>query len=408
MSVRKVQKQVANRRGHRILTINNGSSSLKVALYEMALQEERILSVEVTRIGIPGSRLKITDDQGKTLFDHQSDLSDHTAALQALLAWLEPHPDYRRLDAVGHRIVHGGSRFSEPQLITTEMIGALEELTPLDPDHLSRSINAVRAVSRIYPDLPQVACFDTAFHRWMPKVARMYALPRHYEDEGIVRYGFHGLSYEYITGELRALDGGLADGRVVIAHLGNGASMAAIKGGVSIDTTMGFTPAEGLVMGTRSGDIDPGALIYLIEERKMTPRAVNTLINRQSGLLGVSGASEDMKDLLEREAADSRAAEAIELFCYRAKKYLGAYMAALGGLDLLVFTGGIGEHAAAIRERICAGLEFSGIRIDSARNRANAPVISTDESQIKVRVIKTDEDLMIARHTARLIRTADG
>ncbi len=393
--------------GRRILTINSGSSSLKVALYEMAQREERILLADVTRIGISGSRLRITDDRGGILCDQQSDLPDHTAALQAVLVWLAPHPSYRCLDGVGHRIVHGGSRYAEPQLITPEMIRALEELVPLDPDHLSQEISAIKAIRRIYPGLSQVACFDTAFHRRMPRIARMYALPHHYYDKGIERFGFHGLSYEYITEQLHALDGAVADGRVIVAHLGNGASMTAIKGGKSVDTTMGFTPAEGLVMGTRSGDIGPGALIYLIEERKMTPQAVNRLINRQSGLLGVSGTSEDMKDLLEREAADPYAAEAIELFCYRAKKYLGAYAAALGGLDILIFTGGIGEHAAAIRERIAAGLGFLGIKIDSARNRASAPVISADDSQVKVRVLTSDENLIIARHTARLITTAD-
>ncbi|MEO6724404.1 MAG: acetate/propionate family kinase [Blastocatellia bacterium] len=387
----------------RVLTINSGSSSLKAALYWMGEQESLRLSVEVSRIGSPmGSRLQITDASGETLLDRQNDLSDNNAALQELFAWLARQDEGQSLDAVGHRIVHGGHRYREPQLVTPELLAALQALMPLDPDHLSQAINGIKFVKSCFPALPQIACFDTAFHRQMPRVARMYALPHNFYDEGIQRLGFHGLSYEYITEQLRALDGAAADGRVIVAHLGNGASLAAIRGGKSIDTSMGFTPTEGLVMGTRAGDIDPGLLLYLIEEKKMTLEAIKTLINKQAGLLGVSGTSADMRDLLEREATDPHAAEAIDLFCYRAKKYLGAYAAALGGVEILVFTGGIGEHAAAIRERICAGLEFLGIKLDATRNQANAPVISGDDSRVKVRVIKTNEDLMIARHTIKL------
>ncbi len=396
----------------RVLTINSGSSSLKAALYWMGEQESLRLSVEVSRIGSSvgsvGSRLRITNAGGATLLDQQNSLPDHNSALHELFAWLTQHEAGQGLDAVGHRIVQGGQRYREPQLITPDLLAALQELTPLDPDHLPQAINGIQFVKRYYPALPQVACFDTAFHRQMPKVARTYALPGHFYDEGIQRYGFHGLSYEYITEDLRTLDGAAADGRVIIAHLGNGASMAAIRGGKSIDTSMGFTPTEGLVMGTRAGDIDPGLLLYLIEEKKMTLEAVRTLINKRAGLLGVSGTSADMRDLLEREATDPRAAEAINLFCYRAKKYLGAYAAALGGVEILVFTGGIGERSATIRERICAGLEFLGIRIDAARNQGNAPVISGDDSRVKVRVIKTNEDLMIARHTIKIIQAGLG
>ncbi len=404
----------------RVLTINSGSSSLKAALYEMGEQESLMLSAEASRIGIHssqkgsqrgsqrGSRIRITAVGGAILLDRQHDLPDHNAALRAVFDWLAQHDAGQRLDAVGHRIVHGGHRYRQPQKITPELLAALQELMPLDPDHLSQAINGIEFVERRFPALPQIACFDTAFHRQMPTVARMYALPRHFYDKGIYRLGFHGLSYEYITEQLRALDGAAADGRVIVAHLGNGASLAAIRGGRSIDTSMGFTPAEGLVMGTRAGDLDPGLLLYLIEEKKMTIEAVKTLINKQAGLLGVSGISADMRDLLEREATDSHAAEAIDLFCYRAKKYLGAYAAALGGVEILVFTGGIGEHAAAIRERICAGLEFLGIKMDAARNQAAAPVISGDDSRVKVRVIKTNEDLMIARHTIKVTQDHPG
>ncbi len=388
----------------RILTINSGSSSLKAALYWMSEPASLRLSVEVSRLGVQGSRMQITDAGGATLLDKRNDLPDHHVAFQSLFAWLAQHEAGQGLDAVGHRIVHGGQRYIEPQLVTAELLAALQTLTPLDPDHLPQALNGIEFVKSRYPNLPQVACFDTAFHRAMPKVARTYALPRSFYDEGIQRLGFHGLSYEYIVEQLRVLDGAAADGRVIVAHLGNGASMAAIREGQSVDTSMGFTPAEGLVMGTRAGDVDSGLLLYLIEEKKMTPAAVKTLLNQQAGLLGVSGTSADMRDLLAREATDARAAAAIDLFCYRAKKYVGAYAAALGGLEILVFTGGIGERAAVVRARICAGLEFLGIRLDATRNQAHAPVISSDESRVKVRVIKANEDLMIARHTSKIIK----
>jgi len=391
-----------------VLTINSGSSSLKAALYQMGGQESLKLSVEVSRIGdSTDSRMQITDASGVIMLDRQYHLPDTNAALHELFAWFAKREGESQWDGVGHRIVQGGHRYREPQLVRPELLAALRELTALDPEHLPQALNGIQLVNRLYPNLPQVVCFDTAFHRQMPKVARMYALPHNFYDEGIQRYGFHGLSYEYIIEQLRTLDGAAAQGRVIVAHLGNGASLAAIHEGQGIDTSMGFTPTEGLVMGTRAGDIDPGLLLYLIEEKMMMPEAVKTLINKQAGLFGVSGTSADMRDLLERETGDPRAAEAINLFCYRAKKYVGAYAAALGGLEILVFTGGIGARAATIRERICAGLEFLGIRIDAARNQASAPVISGDDSRVKIRVIKTNEDLMIARHTIKLIR-ADG
>jgi len=385
----------------RILAINSGSSSLKVSVYGIDKTEQVLLSVEVRRIGIPGGRIQATDAQGKTLLDQPVDLPDHTAALNTTLKWLRDQN--QEINAVGHRIVHGGPRYTEPQVITPELVSALRELVPIDPNHLPQAISAIEAVRQEHPSLPQVACFDTAFHRRMPRVAQICPLPARFYDEGVLRYGFHGLSYEYVMSELCRLDAALSDGRIVIAHLGNGASMAAIHHGGSLDTTMGFTPTAGLVMGTRSGDIDPGVLLYLIEEKKMTAKAVNDLLNKQSGLLGISGVSEDMQDLLERKKNDPRAALAVELFCVRAKKYLGAYAAALGGLDVLVFTAGIGEHAPEIRERICSGLEFIGLKLDPVCNRENATIISARSSQVKVRVIKTNEELMIARHTARLV-----
>jgi acetate kinase len=282
---------------------------------------------------------------------------------------------------------------------------AIEELTEVAPLHYGPALAAIRAVrDALGPRMPQVAAFDTAFHSRMPRVARLFALPRWLAGEGVLRYGFHGLSYEYTMGEVRAVDPEAVAGRVLIAHLGNGASMAAVRGGTGVDTTMGFTPSCGLPMGTRSGDLDPGVLLYLLEGKGLGPPQGGELINRRAGLLGVSETTADMRDLLSREANDPRAAEAISLFCYQARKFLGALAAALGGLDTLVFTGGIGEHAAPVRWRICEGLEFLGIRLDGSRNAEHAPVVSRAGDPVTVRVIPTGENLMIARHTRELVR----
>ncbi len=387
----------------RLLTINTGSSSLKAAVYEVGGGEKRTLAMSVERIGHAGSRIRITDAGDATLLDRQQGIPDHFEALRTLFAWLRGERGDPPFDAVGHRVVHGGMHHREPERVTDALVVALRGLTIIDPDHLPQALDAIRAVGQSYPALPQVACFDTAFHRHMPPVARRYALPRDYADAGVIRYGFHGLSYEYIMQVLRAEDRAVADGRVIVAHLGSGASMAAVQGGIGIETTMGFTPTGGLVMGTRAGDLDPSVVLYLLRARGMTSDDASTLLNNEAGMRGVSGTSGDMRDLLEKEASDPRAAEAVALFCYQAKKWLGALAAALGGVDTLVFTGGIGEHAAPIRERICAGLEFLGIRLDPARNAAHAPIISDDDSLVTVRVIPTDEDLMIARHTRDLL-----
>ena len=392
--------------GRRLLTINTGSSSLKAALYRLRedTTETPELRVEASRIGGRGGGMRLADDRDETLDERRDDLPNHSAALDALLSRLRDRGlDQDDLTAVGHRIVHGGDRYREPQRVTPEVVADLRALVPIDPNHLPQAIAAIEAVGRAYPAVPQVVCFDTAFHSRMPRVARLYALPRDLAEGGVVRYGFHGLSYEYVMEELRRLDPEAYDGRVVVAHLGNGASMAAVWGGVGVDTTMGFTPTGGLVMGTRSGDLDPSVPLFLLEERGLTVTEVSDLVNKQAGLLGVSGTSADMRDLLDREASDPRAAEAIALFCYGAKKFLGALAAALGGLDALVFTGGIGEHAGPVRERVCEGLEFLGIRLDRGRNAAHAPVISGDAAAVTVRVVPTDEDLMVARHTRRLI-----
>ncbi|MHB8573889.1 MAG: acetate/propionate family kinase [Dehalococcoidia bacterium] len=400
----------AARRGQ-ILTINTGSSSLRAACFQCdaaGRDETLVFSAEAERIGASDARLRILDAAGKLLSEQQAALPDHAAGVQAVFAWLQQEQPGATLDAVGHRIVHGGSRYSEPRRITPELIDAVQKLVPIDPDHLPQALAAIRFVSQSYPELQQVACFDTAFHRQMPRVARLYALPRRLTDAGLVRYGFHGLSYEFIMQQLRTEAGAAASGRIIIAHLGNGASMAAVRNGTGIDTTMGFTPTGGLVMGSRSGDLDPGVLLYLLQERGLTPAALSTLLNKQSGLLGVSGSSGDMRDLIRHESADPHAAEAIELFCYQARKFVGALSAALGGLDMLVFTAGIGERSAEVRRRVCEGLKFLGVEIDPDRNEAHAPIVSRDSGGVVVRVMHTDENRMIARHTARVIAGGEG
>lgn len=386
----------------RILTINCGSSTLKFELFETADGERSIARGVVDRIDGHGS-VELIRGSGKSTVRSIA-AADHGEATLQAIRLLDSSALLGGLKAVGHRVVHGGARFSRSVLLDAGAEDTIEELTELAPLHNGPALAAIRAVrDALGSELPQVAAFDTAFHTRMPRVARLFAIPRSLADEGVLRYGFHGLSYEYIMGELRALDPEAAAGRVVIAHLGNGASMVAVRGGVGVDTTMGFTPIGGLAMGTRSGDLDPGVLLYLLEERRLSPPEVGELINRQAGLLGVSETSADMRDLLSREANDQRAAEAVALFCYQAKKFLGALAAALGGLDTLIFTGGIGEHAAAVRWRICEGLEFLGLRLDESRNAEHAPVVSCEGGPVTVRMMPTDENLIIARHTRLLV-----
>ncbi len=394
----------------RLLTINTGSSSLRAGLYRFDPEERPELAAEADRIGLSGGRLRVVDASGATLLDREERLPNHDTAVRAVLTWLRSHGADRAIGGIGgigHRVVHG-ARYREPQVVSDELLEALRQLLPVDPDHLPQALEAIRLTSEAYPTAVQVACFDTAFHRDMPLVARAYPLPRELADAGVTRYGFHGLSCEFIMRELVAEDPAAAAGRVVIAHLGNGASMAAVRGGVSVETTMGFSPTGGLMMARRSGDLDPGVLLYLLRSRDLSPSDLSELLNQRSGLLGVSGTSSDMRDLLDREAADPHAAEAIALFCYQARKFLGALAAVLGGLDTLVFTAGIGEHAPLVRERICAGLEFLGIQLDPDRNAASAPIVSRDGARAVVRVMRTDEDLMIARHTHRLLAAHRG
>ena len=387
-----------------ILTINGGSSSIKFALFEAGEPLRRIIEGEIERIGLPEATLRV---KGLNPADNVSRLMtapDHTKAVGALMDWIEDRSDRDALTAVGHRVVHGGPKYSEPQRITAEMIEELHRLSPFDPEHLPEEILLTEAFHRRFPDLPQVACFDTAFHHDLPRVARLIAIPRRYEAQGVRRYGFHGLSYAFLMGELARLAGAeAAQGRVILAHLGNGASLAAVRGGQSIDTSMGFTPIAGVPMSTRSGDLDPGLLWYLARTEGFDAKRFNEMVNFQSGLLGVSETSSDMRDLLDRETQDVRAAEAVALFCYQVKKWIGAFAAALGGVNTLVFAGGIGENAPAVRARICNGLEFFGIELEEKRNTANERLISAVASRVAVRVIRTDEEWMIAKTVCRVL-----
>jgi acetate kinase len=381
-----------------ILTINGGSSSIKFALYQVGEPLKRTLHGAVDRIGMSGTNLTANGEDSRGL-----EASDHKSAATFLMDWLEEQHGFDAVRAVGHRVVHG-MQHTAPELVTQALLDELRRISPYDPDHLPSEIELIETFRRRHPKLPQVACFDTAFHRTMPRVAKLLAIPRRYYAQGVERYGFHGLSYAYLMEELARLgDPAATAGRVILAHLGNGASLAAVRDGKSIDTSMGFTPTAGLVMSTRSGDLDPGVAPYLARTEHMTTEQFYEMVNHRSGLLGVSETSSDMRDLLAREASDIRAAEAVALFCYQAKKWIGSFAAALGGLDTLVFAGGIGENAPLVRARICDGLAFLGIELDDPRNAGNAAVISTGASRVAVRVIPTDEDLMIARSVRRIL-----
>ncbi|MCX6045643.1 MAG: acetate/propionate family kinase [Chloroflexi bacterium] len=383
-----------------ILTLNGGSSSLKFALFQSNKTLERVLAGKFDRIGQPDAQLKITKQGGAEPASHAIDAPDHAACLETLMQLLNEQTGSDPIAAIGHRIVHGGARFREPQPVTPELIAELKRISPFDPEHLPAEISLIEAFAQRDPHLLQIACFDTAFHSQMPQVAKLLPIPRRYQAQGVQRYGFHGLSYAYLLQELeRVADKRTAQGRVILAHLGNGASMAAVRAGKSIDTTMAFTPTAGLVMGTRSGDLDPGLVAYLAQTEGMTPAQFHQMVNYEAGLLGISETSSDVRDLLAHEQTDERAAEALDLFCYQAKKWLGALAAALGGLETLVFSGGIGENAPLIRARIVAGLEFLGLALDPARNNKNAAVISTDASRVTIRVIPTDEEWQIAQST---------
>ncbi len=380
-----------------ILVINGGSSTLKFALFRIGAVPVRELSGSIDRIGTPNGTITWVRGDTGTAERRRIAASDHVACLEPLLVCIKDDLAQTPLVAIGHRVVHGG-RYREPQLVTPAVMEELQRLRGYDPEHLPAEIELIREFARRYPHLPQVACFDTAFHGGMPQVARLLPIPRRYGNVGLQRYGFHGLSYAFLMRELQRV--GVpheADGRIVLAHLGNGASMAAIKDGQPVDTTMSFTPTSGLPMSRRSGDLDPGLMAYLARTEGMSVDQFHTMVNTESGLLGISETSSDMRDLLKQEPHDPRAADAIELFCYQAKKWIGAFTAALGGLDTLIFTAGIGEHSPVIRARICDGLEYLGVALDPTRNEAGASVISKDGGRVTVRVMHTDEESEIAR-----------
>jgi acetate kinase len=387
-----------------ILTINGGSSSIKFALFDAGDPPKPVLAGQVERIGLSDSVLTTKGQDGRASQPQPVEAPDHSRAAQRVIEWLEQNVGLEQVGAIGHRIVHGGPRYAESQPVTPELMRELNKYCEMDPVHLPGEIALIEAFARQLPMVPQIGCFDTAFHHDLPRCAQLLPVPRRYEAAGIRRYGFHGISYSYLMAELARVGGAAAvRGRVVLAHLGAGASLAAVRDGKCIDTSMSFTPTAGLVMATRCGDVDPGVLVYLMRSERLDADAIDELVNRQSGLVGISETSSDMRDLLARQASDPRAADAIAIFCYQAKKWIGSFAAALGGLDTLVFAGGIGENAPEVRARICDGLEFLGIRLDAARNTAGAAMITTAGSSVVVRVMRTDEESMIAREAMRIV-----
>jgi acetate kinase len=380
-----------------ILCLNGGSSSLKFAVYRFSDDaEQKIFSGAVEAIGEDSGKAWLRSGD-KALQEESGKYPDHTTAIETMFAALRKQ-GVERLEAAGHRIVHGGPKFISPQLIDEKLKAGLKELIPFAPLHLPDQVAMIEAVTTHFPELPQVACFDTAFHNRMPEVAQRFALPQELWEQGIRRYGFHGLSYEYVVGKL----GSELGRRAIIAHLGNGASMVALKDGVPMDTSMGLTPTGGFMMGTRSGDLDPGVLIHLLKTGYSADQLEN-LLDHRAGLLGVSGQSSDMKALLQKSQTSNAARMAVQMFGYQVRKYIGAYAAVLNGLDTLVFTGGIGERAAEVRAEICSGLEYLGVALDTAANNENAQVISQPGTKCTIRVVQTDEDLMIAHHTRNLV-----
>ena len=380
-----------------ILTINGGSSSIKFALYKVEGSLTQLLNGEVENIGTKNTQFSFNNkvSQKKSCVHFKAE--DYNEAATVLFNWLDLQDGFDLVKAIGHRIVHG-MKHTSPERITPELLDELKQISGYDPEHLPEEIKLIELFQKRYPSLTQIACFDTSFHTSMPVVAKLLSIPRRYHEMGVQRYGFHGLSYAYLMEELERVAGTeTAKSKIILAHLGNGASLAAVKDGKSMDTSMGFTPTSGLPMGTRSGDLDPGVAWYLMKAEKLSPKEFSHLVNHESGLLGVSETSSDMRELMEYKNTDSRAAEAIELFCYQTKKWIGAFAAVLCGLDTLVFTGGIGEHSPEIRSEICDCLEFLGIELDEIKNMNNEAVISKEESRVIVRVIKTNEELMIAR-----------
>lgn len=402
-----------------ILVINAGSSSIKFALFEYPrdpadrrqIDRHAALSGQIDAIGAGNgnpAHLKAHDATGVQRADQYLDpvpagsSSPHQHALNFLLGWLKTHDNGMTVRAVGHRVVHGAEKYARPILLDEEIRADLARLIPLAPLHQPHNLDAIRALAELQPELPQVACFDTAFHRSQPTVAQLFALPRSITAQGVRRYGFHGLSYEFIARVLpEHVSTATASGKVIVAHLGNGASMCAMRDRQSVASTMGFTAIEGLMMGTRTGSIDPGVLLYLMDNQQMDAKTLTRLLYKESGLLGVSGISSDMRVLLTSDRPEAR--EAVDLFCYRIGRELGSLAAALGGLDVLVFTGGIGEHAAPVRQAVCEAARWLGVDIDPAADAANAKCISSATSRVQVLVLPTNEEWIIAGHTAALV-----
>jgi len=382
----------------RIVTVNVGSSSIKLAVFAADNPERKLLEAAVENIGTPVAHL-VTDGQTQPIT-----ASSHVAAANTLLVWLTAQASDTGVIAIGHRIVHGGPKYYQPQIITDELLADLDTFAAFAPEHLPIEVQLVKTFRELLPDTVQVACFDTAFHHDLPTPAQLLPLPRHLTNAGVRRYGFHGLSYTFILEELRRVEGdAAANGKVVIAHLGSGTSLAAVQGGKPVDTTMGMTPTSGIPMSTRSGDLDPGVALYLARTQDYGIERFSHMVNFESGLLGISETTADMKKLLEIEDADQRAKDAVDLFCYQIKKSIGGLAAALGGLNTLIFTGGMGERAPEIRARICDGLAFLGVALDPAQNEQSARLISASDSPVGVHVIHTDEAVTIARETAKII-----
>ncbi len=390
-----------------ILVINGGSSSIKFALYSMDENPNIIFSGQIKRIGLSGPEFTIISNTQENN-EITIDATNFKEAAEVLIEWLTKQKDFEQTICIGHRIVHG-MKHTQAEIIEEDLLNELNQISDYDPDHLPAEIEMVRLFKNQFPSLMQVACFDTAFHTTIPAVAKTFAIPKIYYDKGIQRYGFHGISYSYLIQELKKQNEAEANGKIILAHLGNGASLAAVKAGKCIDTSMGFTPAGGIPMSTRSGDLDPGVAWYLMQKVNArldgtgrNAKDFNNLINHQSGLLGISGISSDMQDLLRLEKENKGAALAIDIFCYQIKKYIGGYTAALGGLNMLIFSGGIGENAPAIRKRICNDLGYLNIHLNEEKNNKNQWQISNEESNVKVYVIPTNEELMIAKMTGEI------
>ncbi len=384
-----------------LLTINAGSSSIKFAVFEEGKRLLRLHSGEIERIGLPNVRFVVKNfhRDGKNHDEHSSAIqcTNFSSAIDFFSDWLKHEYINYEFNAIGHRVVHGGSLYDQPELITPDVLKELEKLFPYDPEHMPNEVLLISRLLHVFPNSKQVAFFDTSFHFNLPKVSQMLAVPRAYWEKGLRRFGFHGISYQFLMDRLLELFGTkVSNGRIILAHLGNGASLAAVFSGQPVDTSMGFTPSSGVMMSTRSGDIDPGLITFLMKQERLTIDQINNMINFESGLLGISGTTSDMKDLLELENNDVRAAEAVSLFCYQIKKQIGAYTASLGGIDTLVFSGGIGQNCSIIRERICTGMDFLGLEIDLQQNSNNRLTISTQNSKVRVLVIPTDEELMLA------------